>query len=80
MYYVYFLKSLSNESKTYIGYTCNLKERLKTHNTGGSIYTKPDRPWKLVAYIAFDSKEKALNFEKYIKVGSGAAFAKKRLW
>ena len=80
MYYVYLLRSLKNSSKTYIGYTTNLEERLETHNSGGSIYTQLDRPWKLVMYLAFDSEQKALEFEKYIKVGSGYAFAKKRLW
>lgn len=80
MYYVYFLKSQNNLSKTYIGYTTNLKQRLQTHNSGGSIYTKQDRPWRVVTYIAFDSEEKALAFEKYIKIGSGYAFAKKRFW
>ncbi len=78
MYYVYFLRSTKNPSKTYIGYTTNLRQRLETHNSGGSVYTKDERPWILVAYIAFDSEEKALAFEKYIKVGSGHAFAKKR--
>ena len=80
MNYVYFLRSLKNPSKTYIGYSSNLKQRLETHNSGGSIYTKDDRPWKLVTYIAFDLEEKAIAFEKYIKVGSGYAFAKKRFW
>ncbi len=80
MYYVYLLRSINNSSKTYIGYTTNLEQRLDTHNSGGSVHTKIDRPWKLVMYLAFDSEQKALNFEKYIKVGSGNAFAKKRLW
>jgi hypothetical protein len=31
-------------------------------------------------YLAFDTEKKAIAFEKYIKVGSGYAFAKKRLW
>lgn len=80
MYYVYLLRSISNPKKTYTGYTTNLEQRLETHNSGGSIYTEQDRPWKLVTYLAFDSEEKAKNFEKYIKVGSGHAFAKKRFW
>lgn len=80
MYYVYFLRSINNPSKTYIGYTTNLKQRLATHDSGGSIHTKLDRPWKLVMYLAFDSEQKAIEFEKYIKVGSGHAFAKKRFW
>jgi putative endonuclease len=80
MFYVYFLRSTKNLSKTYVGYTTDLIQRLETHNSGGSIYTEQDRPWKLVVYIAFDSEEKAIAFEKYIKIGSGYAFAKKRLW
>ena len=80
MYYVYLLRSINNSSKTYIGYTTNLKQRIESHNTGGSVYTERDRPWKLVMYLAFDSEEKALSFEKYLKVGSGSAFAKKRFW
>ena len=80
MYYVYLLRSLEAPSKTYIGYTTNLKQRLKAHNSGGSINTKKHRPWKLVTYLAFNNEKKALAFEKYIKQGSGHAFAKKRLW
>jgi putative endonuclease len=75
-----FLRSLKDSSKTYIGYTTDIEIRLKTHNLGRSSYTKQDRPWKLVTNIAFDCEEKAINFEKYVKVGSGNAFAKKRLW
>jgi predicted GIY-YIG superfamily endonuclease len=80
MYYVYFLKSLKNPSATYIGFTTDIQQRLETHNSGGSIHTKTNRPWKLITYIAFDTEEKAINFEKYIKIGSGHAFAKKRFW
>ena len=80
MFFVYLLRSINNPKKTYIGFTTNLEQRLETHNSGGSIYTKDDRPWHLVTSISFDSQEKAKSFEKYIKVASGAAFANKRLW
>jgi len=80
MYYVYLLRSVNNSQKTYVGYTANLKARLQKHNEGGSVHTAKYRPWRLVVYLAFDSEEKALSFEKYIKVGSGYAFAKKRFW
>jgi len=80
MYYVYLLRSEKNPLKTYIGHTVDLKQRLETHNSGGSIYTQQDRPWKLIVYLAFDLEEKAIEFEKYIKVGSGHAFTKKRFW
>ena len=80
MHYVYLLRSFKDPSKTYVGYTTDLRQRLKTHNSGGSIHTKSFRPWTLVVYLAFDTEQKALAFEKYIKVGSGHAFAKKRFW
>jgi len=80
MYYVYLLRSLQDPLKTYIGYTTNVEQRLETHNSGGSIHTSKYRPWELVMYMAFASREKAIDFEKYIKVGSGSAFAKKRFW
>jgi len=80
MYYVYLLKSQKNLYRTYIGFTTNLGQRLKAHNAGKCINTCKDRPWVLVTYLAFVSEEKAIDFEKYIKSGSGYAFAKKRLW
>ena len=80
MHYVYLLRSLKNSSKTYVGSTTDLNQRLETHNSGGSIHTQKDRPWELVMYLAFASEEKARDFERYIKIGSGHAFAKKRLW
>lgn len=80
MYYVYLLRSINNPLKTYVGYTTNLKQRLETHNSGGSIHTRLDRPWKLVMYLCFSDQAKAKAFEEYIKVGSGNAFAKKRFW
>ncbi len=78
MHYVYLLKSISNPLKTYIGYTTNIENRLHAHNSGNSIHTQQDKPWKVVTYVAFDCKQKALDFEKYLKIGSGKAFASKR--
>jgi hypothetical protein len=37
-------------------------------------------PWKLKLYVAFDSIEQAQHFEKYLKSGSGHAFAKRHFW
>lgn len=77
---MYYIRSLKDSTKTYIGFTNNIEQRLQKHNKGASIYTCDFRPWKLVAFVAFDSEEKAIQFEKYIKVGSGHAFAQKRFW
>ena len=78
MYYVYILWS-SKSKNFYYGYTEDLKKRIKQHNDGISFATKPYRPWKLVFYAAFDSMNLAKDFERYIKTGSGKAFAYKRL-
>ena len=33
-FFVYMLKSISKKPVTYVGYTNNLKKRIKLHNTG----------------------------------------------
>lgn len=80
MHYVYMLKSLAEPAQTYVGYTADLKIRLRAHNAGSSAHTSKYRPWKLVAYHAFADKYQALAFECYLKSHSGKAFARKRLW
>jgi putative endonuclease len=79
MYYVYVLRSLSNSKKTYIGYTVSIDQRLVVHNEGQSIHTAKHRPWELLWYGAFVEEEKAIAFEKYLKIGSGKALVMKRL-
>jgi len=69
-YYVYILQSQIDHS-LYIGYTSNLKERLREHNDGKSLATKPFRPYKLIFYEAFLNKGDAKNKETYLKGGYG---------
>lgn len=80
MYCVYLLRSKINSEKTYIGFTSDLHQRLESHNSGNSFHTADFRPWHLVAYVCFDSKSKAVEFEKYLKVGSGHSFARRHFW
>jgi putative endonuclease len=77
-YYVYHIQSIEFPNQIYVGYTRNLKERIATHNAGGSVYTALHRPWKLVAFHGFEDELKAIRFERYLKSSSGKAFAKKR--
>ena len=77
MEYVYLLKCA--DDTYYTGHTANLDDRINRHNKGENTYTNPRRPITLVTYIAFSDKYKAINFEKYLKSGSGKAFAKKHL-
>ena len=78
MYYVYFLRSALNPRKTYVGACEDLKARLLKHREGGCLSTRLYRPWKLEAYVAVNTKLKAIELEKYFKSGSGRAFAEKR--
>ena len=79
MRYVYILKSVSRPEKTYVGVTGDLRKRLVAHNEKASIYTAKFGPWKLVTYVAFSDVEKAREFERYLKTGSGKAFSRRRL-
>jgi len=60
--------------------TAHLKQRLDEHNAGKSSHTSKFRPWKLTTYIAFTDRGKPEAFERYLKSGSGHAFAGKHLW
>lgn len=77
VYYVYILQL--KDKSYYHGSALDLKERLNYHRTGNVSSTKNLRPFKLVFYAAFVSKQKAMQFEKYLKTTSGWAFRNKRL-
>jgi predicted GIY-YIG superfamily endonuclease len=74
--HVYVLKS-DADKRPYIGVTSNVARRLDTHNSGGSVWTAPFRPWRLAVSIEFPTEDRALQFERYLKSGSGRAFARR---
>ncbi len=80
MFYVYLLQSEGNTDERYIGLTTDLKRRLAEHNAGKAVHTSKFLPWRLVTYVAFSDQARATAFERYLKSGSGHAFARKRLW
>jgi len=80
MKYVYLLESTSYPGKRYIGITSDLNNRLKEHNAGKSPHTAKFKPWKVVVAVRFADDSKAEAFEKYLKSGSGNAFAKRHFW
>lgn len=69
-YYFYILQSQKN-GKLYLGYTPNLKERLKSHNAGKNNATKPNIPYEVIYYSAFKTEQDAIACEKYFKTTSG---------
>jgi len=77
-WFVYILRSLSKEF-SYIGSTNNLQRRLREHNDGLVHSTKAYKPYKIVAYVAVETEQKARDLEHYFKTGSGKAVLKKRI-
>ncbi len=77
MFYVYYLRSESFPEKTYIGFTCNLSQRLEEHNSGKSVYARDFKPWIVIGFLAFDQKEKAMRFERYLKTNAGRVFLRR---
>jgi len=76
---VYFLESIKWPYKHYIGYTTNLKNRVKDHNGGTTKSTKNYRPWKLIYAELYLEEKDARGREKFLKSGSGWKFLKKQL-
>ena len=66
-YYVYMLRSLKEKTLTYVGYTSDIKKRIKLHNLGkGAKFTR-GRKWKLIYKEKYNSKKEAISREYYIK-------------
>ena len=79
MNYVYILQSVSHPEEFYTGLCKDVSSRLESHNAGQSPHTSKYKPWRLLSYHYFDRPETAAAFERYLKSGSGRAFARKRL-
>ena len=68
MYYVYLIIS-KNKKRTisYVGYTNNLKKRIRLHNESkGAKFTK-GRKWSLLYYKKYANKNKAMSEEYKLK-------------
>ena len=78
-YYTYILQSQKSPDRFYVGHTEHLESRLKSHNRGENPYTSKYKPWRIKTAIAFSDRQKAIDFEEYLKTPSGRAFSKKRL-
>jgi len=76
MYYVYRLQYRAHPEQKYTGFTTDFDNRFKAHNSGQVPHTSKYLPWELVNLFSFVDENKAKSFEKYLKSGSGRAFAK----
>ena len=77
--FVYVLRSLSTRDRYYTGVTYDVGSRLCSHNAGECVHTTRHRPWELDVVIAFREEARALEFARYLKSGSGGAFAQRHL-
>jgi putative endonuclease len=78
MFYTYVLKSLKN-GKFYTGCTNDLRKRFLQHNSGKSVYTRVNGPYKLIYYEACGNQQDAFAREKYLKSGMGKRYVVNRL-
>lgn len=76
--FVYLLRSQST-NRPYFGLTSDIVTRLAAHNAGQNKSTAPFRPWALVTLVQFSDEKTAAAFERFLKSGSGRAFAKQHL-
>ena len=61
------LRSIEKKSVTYVGYSGNLSNRIKLHNSGkGAKFTR-GRKWRLIYKEKLTSNNKAISREYYIK-------------
>jgi putative endonuclease len=69
--------SEADNTRHYTGLTQDLETRLLAHNAGQVSHTAKYRPRRIETAIAFRFREKAVDFERYLKSHSGRAFAAK---
>jgi predicted GIY-YIG superfamily endonuclease len=77
--WVYVIKTTNKPTQYYTGSTSNMSARLAAHNSGQSRHTSTRAPWELDVLIEFADERRALVFERYLKSGSGVAFAQRHL-
>ena len=78
MYFVYVLIS-EKDNQFYTGYTSDLENRLKEHNSGSVYSTKNRLPLRLVYFEGSLNQQDALNREKYLKSTYGKRYLRNRM-
>lgn len=77
--FVYVLKNSDAPPRYYTGLTSDVSSRQAQHNAGNCTYTAKYRPWSIDLVIEFADERRAVAFERYLKSGSGVAFAQRHL-
>ena len=67
-YYVYMIKTIgSSYSKSYVGYTNDIKRRIIRHNTNKGAKSTRGYKWKLIYHRKFVTKSAAMSYEYRLK-------------
>ena len=77
--FVYIIKNADNPPRYYRGLTSDPVARLKVHNQRNGHHTSGLGPWQIDVLIEFADESRAVRFERYLKSGSGGAFAQRHL-
>lgn len=75
--FVYILKSTNPKAHYYIGFTHDVPARFADHDAGRCRHAARHCPWQLHVTIELPDEQRAVDFERYLKSGSGRAFAKR---
>ncbi|HXR49035.1 MAG TPA: GIY-YIG nuclease family protein [Candidatus Limnocylindrales bacterium] len=78
MFYVYILQSESDKG-LYIGFSTDLRRRMREHEGGKAFATSYRGPWRLIYYEAYLEEEDALRREQYLKSGGGRKLLRNQL-
>jgi putative endonuclease len=77
--FVYVLKNADDPPRYYLGLTSDVKRRLGEHNAGSCTHTAKYLPWCIDVVVEFADERRAIALERYLKSGSGVAFAHRHL-
>ena len=75
--FVYVVKNTDSDPNFYVGLTSDVQTRLADHNAGRCPHGAGRRPWQLHVVFEFPDEPRAIRFDRYLKSGSGRAFAKR---
>ncbi len=75
--FVYVIQSVVDRERHYVGLTSDVAARITAHNEGRSLHSAKHKPWRLMVAVEFADAAAAAAFERYLKSGSGRAFARR---
>ena len=77
--FVYIIRNGARPPRYYTGLTSDPETRLEAHNQKNGHHTSGGGPWHFDVLIEFADESRAVRFERYLKSGSGTAFAQRHL-